>query len=143
MLGTNKFKDDSYQTDDGLGLDVIKGHDGSITIAYGDFRDDILLEFEKRIYNNIKVSFDPDAINIDNGFYRDNEYTSKEVNDLLARDFFSCWLRCFYLVRRSLKLTQRAQTNGASSNEPMWLKKMSRFIRCQNAYSVPLNTGNS
>ena len=85
----SKFKDDTYQTDDGLGLDVIKGHDGSITIAYGDYRDDILLEFEKRIYNNIKVSFDPDAINIDYGFYRDNEYTSKEVNDLLARDFFS------------------------------------------------------
>jgi hypothetical protein len=32
---------------------VIQGHDGSITLAFNDFRDDVILEFEKRIYNNI------------------------------------------------------------------------------------------
>ena len=35
-------------------VDVIQGHDGSITKAYGDYRDDLILELEKRIYNNIK-----------------------------------------------------------------------------------------
>ena len=42
----------------------IKGHDGSLTKLYGeynegklvDFRDKVLLEFEKRIYNNLKCS---------------------------------------------------------------------------------------
>lgn len=35
---------------------VIQGHDGSITIAYGDYRDNLLLELELRIYNNLKVN---------------------------------------------------------------------------------------
>ena len=83
-----KYKDDTYQTDDGLGLDVVRGHDGSITIAYGDFRDDLLLEFEKRVYNNIKIKHNPDEININYGFFRDNEYTYNEVLDLFARDFY-------------------------------------------------------
>jgi hypothetical protein len=34
---------------------VIQGHDGSKTIAFGDFRDDLLLEFETRIFNNLKI----------------------------------------------------------------------------------------
>ena len=34
---------------------VIQGHDGSITIAFNDFRDDIILEYEKRVYNNIHI----------------------------------------------------------------------------------------
>ena len=84
-----KYTDDTYQTDDGAGLEAIRGHDGSVTIAYGDYRDDLLLEFEKRIYNNIKVKYSPDAINIDYGFFRDNEYTNKEILDLFARDFFN------------------------------------------------------
>ena len=33
---------------------VIRGHDGSITVAYTDIRDQVLLEFEKRIFNNLK-----------------------------------------------------------------------------------------
>ena len=37
-------------------VNVIQGHDGSITVAYNDFRDDLILELEKRIYNNIKVT---------------------------------------------------------------------------------------
>jgi hypothetical protein len=34
---------------------VIVGHDGSITPVFGDIRDDVLLEFETRIFNNIKI----------------------------------------------------------------------------------------
>jgi hypothetical protein len=37
---------------------VIRKHDGSIIKAYGDERDDLILELEKRIYNNIKVTYD-------------------------------------------------------------------------------------
>jgi hypothetical protein len=33
---------------------VIQGHDGSVVIAYNDYRDDLILELEKRIFNNIK-----------------------------------------------------------------------------------------
>ena len=35
---------------------MIQGHDGSLTKSYGDYRDNLLLELEQRIYNNIKVN---------------------------------------------------------------------------------------
>ena len=50
--------DNSYLTTQTM----IIGHDGSRTKAYGDFRDDILLELEKRIYNNIKVAYNKDCL---------------------------------------------------------------------------------
>ena len=44
---------------------VIQGHDGSREVAYGDYRDAIILELEKRIYNNIKVKCRDDIISVD------------------------------------------------------------------------------
>jgi hypothetical protein len=35
-------------------IDVIVGHDGSKTVADNDKQDDILLEFEKRVYNSVQ-----------------------------------------------------------------------------------------
>ncbi len=46
------FIDNSYQSP----ALVIQGHDGSITQAYNDYRDNLLLEFELRIFNNLKVN---------------------------------------------------------------------------------------
>ena len=48
------FTDTTYLTDTA----VIRKHDGSIIKAYGDERDDLILELEKRIYNNIKITYD-------------------------------------------------------------------------------------
>ena len=48
------FTDTTYLTDTA----VIRKHDGSIIKAYGDERDDLIIELEKRIYNNIKVTYD-------------------------------------------------------------------------------------
>ena len=86
-----KFLDDTYQSEDSTtqGINVIEGHDGSITVAYDDFRDDILLEFEKRIYNNIKTQYDYDAINVSPGQFRTNSYTSLQYNNMLAREFYT------------------------------------------------------
>jgi hypothetical protein len=69
---------------------VIRGHDGSITVAFGDIRDDILLEFEKRIYNNIKMDDNPipiDYYDVVPGFFRKTQYTIQEVNTILSYDF--------------------------------------------------------
>ena len=46
-----KYNDNTYQT----AVDVIQGHDGSKVTAFKDFRDNLLLDLEKRIYNNLKV----------------------------------------------------------------------------------------
>jgi hypothetical protein len=43
---------------------MIQGHDGSQVLAYGDYRDNLILELEKRIYNNIKVNYDPTIFDI-------------------------------------------------------------------------------
>jgi hypothetical protein len=37
---------------------MIQGHDGSLILSYGDYRDNIILELEKWIFNNIKVEYD-------------------------------------------------------------------------------------
>lgn len=86
-----KFLDDTYQSEDSTtqGIYVIEGHDGAITVAYNDFRDDILLEFEKRIYNNIKAEFKDDIINLEPGFYRLNDYSTDQYDSLIAREFYT------------------------------------------------------
>ena len=68
---------------------VIRGHDGSITATYGDVRDDILLEFEKRIYNNLKIK-SPVPLTIEDvlpGQFRTTDYTSQEITQILGQDF--------------------------------------------------------
>lgn len=69
---------------------VIQGHDGSIIKAYDDLRDDIILEIERRIYNNVRVEYDPSIFNIDTvigGYYRRTDFTKLEINDILLTEF--------------------------------------------------------
>ena len=69
---------------------VIQGHDGSITVAYGDYRDPIILELEKRIYNNIKSNYRSNLLDINTvipGAFRSTSYSAEEVNIILGRDF--------------------------------------------------------
>ena len=80
------YQDTTYQEP----VDVIRGHDGSITPAFGDFRDQFLLELELRIYNNIKSDYSKNAINLYDvlpGRFRDTEYTLTEFNRALGRSF--------------------------------------------------------
>lgn len=89
-----KFKpeiiiDDTYTSGD---VSVIVGHDGSVIKAYGDYRDDIILEFEKRIYNNIKVSYNPDIFDIKAvmpGAFRNSNFSLSDAIDILRKDFIT------------------------------------------------------
>jgi hypothetical protein len=81
-----KHRDDSYRQP----IDVIQGHDGSITPAFGDLRDELLIELEKRIYNNIKVGYSENIINIHDfipGKFRDVKYSLQEFERVLAKSF--------------------------------------------------------
>jgi hypothetical protein len=81
------FTDTSYV---GGPVTMIRGHDGSIVRAYGDYRDAILLEYEKRVFNNLKVSYNSelfDMFSIIPGAFRDSAYSYSEVNDILRKDF--------------------------------------------------------
>jgi hypothetical protein len=72
---------------------VIQGHDGSKTIAFDDFRDSLLLEFETRIYNNLKIksAIPLPATEVIPGQFRTTDYTLSEVNQILSPDFLS-WI---------------------------------------------------
>jgi len=80
------FVDNSYLT----ATKVIQGHDGSITKAFDDERDELILELEKRIYNNLKVKYNRDVFDILKqvpGKYRTNTFTANEFNKVLRTDF--------------------------------------------------------
>ena len=80
------YQDSTYITP----TNVIQGHDGSIIKAYDDYRDAIILEFEKRVFNNIKVNYNPSIFDVNlsmPGAFRNNKYSLSEVNDILIKDF--------------------------------------------------------
>lgn len=77
----------------------IKGHDGSYNKLYGsydtvtntleDFRDQGLLEFELRVYNNLKLSntIPIQAYEVLPGFFRDTDYTYSEFLQMYSETF--------------------------------------------------------
>lgn len=73
---------------------VIQGHDGSLTMSYGDYRDEMLLEFELRVYNNLKLEYDESILNIDStfgGYYNSGMYNKSEVDALIREDYLN-WI---------------------------------------------------
>lgn len=90
------LNDDSFQE---FGQTVIRGHDGSVLKSFGDYRDSIILEFEKRIYNNIKSKYNRelfDIMSIIPGAFRSTNYTLAEFNEVLQQDF-SKWVSKYNL----------------------------------------------
>ena len=79
----------------------IVGHDGSYNKLYGDynpttgklvdFRDQVLLEFEQRIYNNLKVSavIPIQAYEVLPGFFRNTDYSYDEVLAIYSTSFLN------------------------------------------------------
>ena len=77
------------------GSPVIQGHDGSKVTAYKDYRDNLLLDLERRIYNNLKVQYDPtvfDIHEISKGLYRNNGIKKTDLDNSMISEFLS-WLR--------------------------------------------------
>lgn len=85
-----RFYDDTYRNP----TYVIRGHDGSITPSFNDYRDEFLLELEKRIYNNIKLlnknSFN-EIYSVIPGKFRQEQYSLAEFNQVLSQSFLS-WI---------------------------------------------------
>ena len=90
---------------------VIKGHDGSIVKAFGDYRDALILELEKRIFNNIKINYDPTLFNVHSyvpGLNRNTAFTRKEINAPLTTDFLQ-WMT---LVDKDYTVNSYFDTNN-------------------------------
>jgi Pyruvate/2-oxoacid:ferredoxin oxidoreductase gamma subunit len=76
----------------GGNVQVTQGHDGSITPLFNDIRDQVLLEFETRIYNNLKLDGNPVPLTIDDvlpGQFRNTGFSYSEITEILNQDFLS------------------------------------------------------
>jgi hypothetical protein len=77
----------------------IQGHDGSYNKLYGDynpqtgvlidFRDQVLLEFEKRIYNNLKLSnvIPISEVEVTPGYFRTTDYSYEDWLRIYTKTF--------------------------------------------------------
>lgn len=99
---------------------VIRGHDGSITAAFGDIRDEILLEFETRIFNNLKISSDIPLLLTDvlPGQFRTTDYSLAEINRILSTDFlrWAGWNRVNYTEQTYISDNPFTYNYSQSSN---------------------------
>lgn len=70
---------------------VIIGHDGSKTVAFEDLRDQVLLEYETRVYNNLKIQSPVPIVvsDVTPGQFRTTDYSLNEINNILSRDFLN------------------------------------------------------
>jgi hypothetical protein len=110
------YVDESYLTP----RTVIRGHDGSITVAFSDIRDQVLLEFETRIFNNIKIAT-PVPVTLADvlpGQFRTTDYTLDEINQILSTDFLSWvgWNKLDYTSQVYLESDPFTYNYSQSSN---------------------------
>jgi len=108
--------------------EYIQGHDGSLTVPFGDFRDDLLLEFETRIFDNLKVKSEiPLPVSeVMPGQFRTTDYTKGDINSILGQDFLS-WIGWN-------KLNYQEQTYFAN-NQFTW-----NYSACGNRLTAPNET---
>jgi len=109
----------------------IKGHDGSYTKLYGtyipetqvlvDFRDQALLEFEKRVYNNLKLNAEVpiQRYEVIPGYFRDPTYTWNEFLEIYTPSFLN-WVgqnRLNYKTQLYNKNNQYTYNYTSASNK--------------------------
>jgi len=108
--------------------EFIQGHDGSLTPLFGDIRDAVLLEFETRIYSNLKLDDNPvpmTLVDVLPGEFRDTGYTYEQINNIFAGDFLSyCgWNKLDY-KQQDYSATNEftwnySNVNGRLDNQPL------------------------
>jgi len=77
----------------GPARNVIQGHDGSLLLAFDDYRDDIILEFEKRIFNNIKTEYRESLFDINSvlpNAFKNEDYSYQQIQSLVT-NYFLKW----------------------------------------------------
>ena len=120
-----KFLDNTYQTP----RNTIQGHDGSKIAAFDDYRDDLLIELERRIYNNIKVAYDATLLDIHDlvgGDVRKTGIAKTDIDRVMLSDFLK-WsklidqdytLHNFFDRANSFTFNYRGSTNAANTLLP-------------------------
>ena len=73
---------------------MIQGHDGSKIKAYGDYRDNLIFELEKRIFNNLKQEYNKDIFNLEefvDSYENKTDFDRFDIGKSLIVDF-NQWL---------------------------------------------------
>lgn len=73
---------------------LIQGHDGSLTKTFVDYRDDLMLELEYRIFNNIKCHYNKEKLDIHDfvgSKDRNTSFSKSDIDNILLADFAE-WL---------------------------------------------------
>ena len=101
---------------------VIRGHDGSITRAFDDFRDQLLLDFETRIYNNLKLNGNPvplTAADVIPGEFRTTDYSLTEIQEILNPDFLAWvgWNKLDYKTQDYIPTNEFTWNYSTASNK--------------------------
>lgn len=99
---------------------MIQGHDGSLTPSFGDWRDNVLLALETRIYDNLQTQFKTEARPlfdikswIGNKFMMNSfSYSFAEVREIL-NPMFQIWVQ-------SNRLDYRTNTDFDENNPFTW-----------------------
>ena len=112
------FLDETYVTP----TVVIRGHDGSITRAFSDFRDQLLLEFETRIYNNLKLDGNPvplTSAEVIPGEFRTTDYSLTEIQNILNQDFLTWvgWNKLDYKTQDYIATNEFTWNYSTASNK--------------------------
>ena len=99
---------------------IIQGHDGSKTVAFGDFRDQLLLEFETRIFNNLKIKSEVplSVVDVTPGQFRTTDYSLSEINQILSPSFLNWlgWNKLTYADQNYIPTNQFTWNYSASGN---------------------------
>ena len=95
---TQTYKPEIYTDDTFINsVETLKCHDGSIIPLYGDFRDQVLLRLEEKIYEGIDTKFKNQYLpllskyDVIPGKFRKTDYSRDEINKIL-QPFFELWL---------------------------------------------------
>ena len=121
-----KYTDSTYSSS----KIVIKGHDGSLWVGYNDIRDDIVLEYEKRVYNNIKTQYQNtifDYAEVTPGYFR-NTLADFNVANNITRSYFGEW---------SLKNKVRTQENTVSTDDDLFSWNYTTSVNVLNNERIP------
>ena len=122
----SKYTDNTYTT----AKTVVQGHDGSTWVGYNDIRDDIILEFEKRIYNNIKTQYKSnlfDFSEVKPGYFRSSLVNLNESNNII-RSYFGEW---------ALKNKVRTQENTITDNSNLFTWNYTTSVNTLNRERIP------
>lgn len=118
---------------------VIIGHDGSKTIAYGDYRDQLLLELEKRIYNLLNFKYRhqyhlPMRIEaVKSGYFRKTRYSREEYLDI-TESYLNKWSA---MNKANYRANDWANASLTAPANQLW--KLYNYRIAENTLGDPLN----